>query len=272
MQKYSATPKELMASIWRNRGLIKISVKREIQARYRGSVFGILWSVFNPAFMLAIYTFVFSVVFKARWGGGSDSKTEFALLLFAGLITFNLFGECVARAPTLIMSNTNYVKKVIFPLEILPIVTIGSALFHALISIIVWLFTYLLFYGFPQATSIFLPLVFIPLILYTMGATWCLTSLGVYLRDMSQFVGMLLTMLMFLSPVFYAAASLPIEYRKYLMLNPLSPIIEQAREVLYWGRAPDIMSLAASFIGGAIVAYLGFVCFQKTRKGFADVL
>src|SRR5688572_14905082 len=142
MQHFSISPAEMVASFWRNRSLLRALIEREVIGRYRGSVMGILWSFFNPILMLAVYTFLFSVVFKARWNGGSDSKAEFSLVLFAGLIAFNLFAECINKSPTLIISRVNYVKKVIFPLEILPWVTLGSAVFHALISVIVWLIAY----------------------------------------------------------------------------------------------------------------------------------
>jgi lipopolysaccharide transport system permease protein len=128
MQDFSVAPTEIARSLWRNRSLVRSLVQREVVGRYRGSFLGILWSFFNPVFMLLVYTFVFSVVFKARWGTASDSKTEFALVLFAGLLVFNVFAECFNRAPTLILSNVNYVKKVVFPLEILPWVTLGSTL------------------------------------------------------------------------------------------------------------------------------------------------
>jgi len=246
--------------------------KREVVGRYRGSVMGLAWSFFNPVLMLAVYTFVFSVVFKARWGGGSDSKTEFALLLFAGLIVFNLFAECFNRAPSLILCNVNYVKKVVFPLEILPWVALGSALFHALISLGVWLIFYLIIFGLPHVTVLLLPMIILPLLLLIMGLTWGLASLGVYLRDVSQFVSIVTTMLMFLSPIFYPASALPEKYRHLLLLNPLSFPIEQVREVLFWGKVPDMTILIVYLLGGAFVAWLGFFWFQKTRKGFADVL
>ena len=157
MRKFSATPVEMVTSLWRNRQLINASAKREVLGRYRGSALGLLWSFFNPLFMLSVYTFVFSEVFKSRWSGGSDSKTEFALVLFAGLIMFNLFAECINRAPGLILSNVNYVKKVVFPLEILPWVALLSAMFHGLISLGVWLLAYLVFFGLPHATVLYLP-------------------------------------------------------------------------------------------------------------------
>jgi len=179
MQNFSLSPQEMGRSLWRNRELISSLTQREVIGRYRGSTLGILWSFFNPVLMLAVYTFVFSVVFKARWNAGSESRTEFALVLFAGLMVFNLFSECVTRAPSLILSNANYVKKVVFPLEILPWVSLGSALFHTLISLGVWLLFYAVFFGIPPVTAWLLPVVVIPLIAFTMGISWFLASLGV---------------------------------------------------------------------------------------------
>lgn len=272
MQKFSISPKEMIASPWRNRSLILALTKREVVGRYRGSFLGIFWSFFNPLFMLAVFTFVFSVVFKARWGGGSGSKTEFALVLFAGLIVFNLFAECINRAPGLILANVNYVKKVIFPLEILPWVALGSAMFHAIISLGVWLGAYVFFFGLPHVTALFLPLIFLPLALFIIGLSWILASLGVYLRDVSQFVGILTTVLMFLSPIFYPVTALPEAYRSFLLLNPLMPAIEQTRNVLFWGKFSDLGMLGGYFLVSSCIAWLGFAWFQKTRKGFADVL
>lgn len=262
----------MIASLWRNRSLIAALAKREVLGRYRGSFLGILWAFFNPVFMLTVYTFVFSVVFKARWAGGGDSKTEFALILFAGMIVFGLFSECVNRASGLILTNTNYVKKVVFPLEILPFVALGAALFHSLISVLVWFLFYLIYFGLPHPTALLLPLVLIPLTLFTLGFLWFLASLGVYLRDVGQIVGVITTALLFLSPVFYPVSALPEQYQVLLHLNPLTLVIEQTRQVLVWGNVIDLGTWATYFSGGAVVAWLGFVWFQKTRKGFADVL
>ncbi|WP_321952372.1 ABC transporter permease [Paraburkholderia bannensis] len=272
MQQFSIHPRELAASLWRNRTLIKVSVRREVLGRYRGSFLGIFWSFFNPLLMLAVYTVVFSGVFKARWNSASTSKTEFALVLFAGLMLFNLFSECVNRAPGLIMSNPNYVKKVVFPLEILPWVSMGGALFHGAISLLVWLIAYCILFGMPHATVLLLPLVVIPFLLLTMGLSWALASLGVYLRDVSQVIGIVTTVLMFLSPIFYPASSLPEAYRTLIYINPLTSAIESVRDVLYWGKLPDLTSLGIYLVIGALSAWLGFAWFQKTRKGFADVL
>ncbi len=272
MQNFSASPREMVASLWRHRDLILASVKREVLGRYRGSMLGLLWSFFNPLFMLVVYTFVFGEIFKARWNADSDSKTEFALVLFAGLIIFNLFAECVNRAPSLILSNVNYVKKVVFPLEILPFVTLLSGIYHALISLVVWLVAYAIFFGVPHITVIYLPLLIVPFALFIMGINWFLASLGVYLRDVSQFIGVITMSMMFLSPIFYPATALPEAYRHWLYLNPLTPAIEQIRDALFWGKVPDFELLGLYWLSTATISWLGFTWFQKTRKGFADVL
>lgn len=272
MRNFSSSPTEMVAVFWRNRDLIKASAKREILGRYRGSVMGILWSFFNPLLMLAVYTLVFSVVFQARWGTGGGSKTEFAVVLFAGLIVFNLFAECINRSPSLILSNVNYVKKVVFPLEILPAVTLLSAMFHALISLGVWFLAYGLFFGVPHASALLLPLIVLPFVMFIMGLSWGLASLGVYLRDVSQIIGVVTSVLMFMSPIFYPVSALPENYRHLLYLNPLTTVIEMTRDVLYWGKMPDFPLLGIYWLLTAFIAWLGFAWFQKTRKGFADVL
>ncbi|WP_286223997.1 ABC transporter permease [Polynucleobacter sp. HIN6] len=272
MQNFSCSPREMIASIWRNRSLVIALTKREVIGRYRGSMLGILWSFFNPVFMLVVYTFVFSVVFKARWSGGGDSKTEFALILFSGLIVFSLFAECINRAPSLILANVNYVKKVVFPLEILPLVALLASLFHFMVSLIVWLIFYLIFFGKPQHSIIFLPLVILPLIFLTVGLSWVLASLGVYLRDISQIVGVLTTALMFLSPIFYPISALPLEFQTSMHLNPLTLVIESTREVLVRGHIPSLKLWTIQLAVSIMLAWLGFAWFQRTRKGFADVL
>jgi len=248
-------------------------IKREVIGRYRGSALGLAWSFFNPILMLLVYTFFFAVIFKSRWGtGGSDSKTEFAVILFVGMIIHTFFSEVLNRAPRLILDNANYVKKVIFPIEILPAISIGVALFHASASFTVLLVAFFAFNGFIQWTFIFIPLIIFPLTIVSLGAAWFLASLGVYLRDVAQSIGLFTTVLMFLSPVFYPATSLPEAVRPWLMANPLTFIIEQARDVLIWGKLPNFQGLAIYLACSILIAWLGYIWFQKTRKGFADVL
>ncbi|MBB4167368.1 ABC transporter permease [Rhizobium sp. BK538] len=272
MQAFRATPIEMVASAWRNRGLISALTRREVIGRYRGSVLGILWSLFNPIFMLAVYTFVFGVVFKARWGDADETKAEFALVLFAGMIVFNFFAECALKAPALILGNVNYVKKVVFPLEILSWVNVGSALFHTLISICVWIAFYCIEIGLPHPTLLLFPFALLPLVFLAAGLGWLLSSLGVFLRDIGQIVGILTTVTMFLSPIFFPASALPEAYRPLLGINPLAPAIAQMRDVLYWGNLLYLPSYLVYLFFCIAFACLAFSWFQKTRKGFADVL
>jgi len=247
--------------------------EHEIVGRYQGSVIGLSWSFFSPVLMLVIYTFVFSVVFKSRWGiSGSDSKTEFATILFVGMIIFNLFAETINRSPVLILGNVNYVKKVVFPLEILPVINFGAALFHAVVSFGVLICALFLFNGYLHWTVVFLPIVLLPFCFLIMGLSWFLTSLGVYLRDVGQAIGICTTLIMFLSPVFYPISAVPEKLQKWILVNPLSFIIEQARNILVFGDMPNWSRLGIYYLVSAFIMYLGFVWFQKTRKGFADVL
>ncbi len=272
MREFSVHPREIVASFWRNRGLIFVSIKREVLGRYRGSILGIFWSFFNPILMLSVYTFVFSAIFKARWSPESESTLEFAIILFIGLMVFNLFSECLNRAPTLILNNANYVKKVVFPLEILPWISMGTALFHFCVSMSVWLVAYVFLFGVPHVTGLYLPLVLFPFILLIMGFSWFLASLGLFLRDTSQFIGIVIATMMFLSPIFFPTSAIPREYQVFLYLNPVTPVVEIARDVLYWGRAPNPVLLGTYMIIAIGVAWSGFSWFQKTRKGFSDVL
>jgi lipopolysaccharide transport system permease protein len=273
MQRFSISPREMIASLWRNRGLVLALIKREVVGRYRGSVMGIAWSFFNPLLMLVIYTVVFSVVFKARWGvGGEESKTGFAIILFVGLIVHGLFAECVNRAPGLILSNVNYVKKVIFPLEILPWVAFGSTLFHTTISLVVLLLAQLILSQQMPWTALLFPFILLPLVFATMGCTWFLAALGVYVRDIGQITGMFTTVLLFVSAVFYPISALPRQYQFWLQLNPLAFIIEAGRKSLIFGQLPDIGRWGIMLAAGILIAWAGFAWFQKTRRGFADVL
>ncbi len=257
---------------WANRQLILTLTRREIAARYQGSLLGWFWSAFNPVFMLMVYTFVFSVVFKARWAGGSDSKIEFALLLFIGLLVFSLFADSINRAPGLVLSNANYVKKVVFPLEVLPWVVVLNGLFHAGVSFVIWLLAYTAFIGSPHPTVVLAPVVLLPMVLFTLGLCWALASLGVYLRDLAQLMPILTTMLMFLSPLFYPLDAVPKDFRVLFVLNPLATTMEQMRDVTFMGTGIAWRPYAALLAGSTAVAWAGFWWFQKTRRGFADVL
>ncbi|MBK1641621.1 sugar ABC transporter permease [Chromatium okenii] len=265
---------DFLSPAWRRRVLLRDLIRRDIANRYRGSVFGVLWSLLTPLLMLAIYTFVFSVVFQARWNNDptENSNVYFATNLFAGMIVHGLLAECLQRAPLLILQNVNYVKRVIFPLELLCWVSLGSALFHALISFIVLLGFSLFTNGSIPLTTPLVLVIWLPLLLLALGVSWLLASLGVFLRDIAQVMGSVTTILMFLSPVFYPATALPETFRTLLYLNPLTFFIEQTRNVLIIGSAPDWPHWLFALLLSTLVAMLGFAWFQKSRRGFADVL
>ncbi len=272
MQDHPISPAALVRSLWRNRNLITQMTRREVIGRYNGSILGVAWSFLHPLLMLTVYTFVFGVVFKARWGGAEESKLIFALVLFTGMIVHSLFAECVIQAPSLILNNPNYVKKVVFPLEILPFVALLTALFHTAVSAVV-LVTAMFLSGHPLHWTIALsPLVVAPLALVTLGAAWLLASLGVYIRDVSQTMGIITTVMMFLSPMFYPVSALPETFQPLIMANPLTLIMEQLRAVLVWGQLPNWRALISYVALAALFAWASFAWFQKTRKGFADVL
>ncbi len=268
----SASPREMFASAWRNKALIALLARREVLARYHGSSLGVMWSLVLPMVMLGVYTFVFSVVFKARWSEASTSKTEFALTLFAGLMVFNLFAECVNKAPNLILHNQNYVKKVLFPLEILPWISLCAAFFHMAISYLVWQALYIVLFGLPPATVLLFPVVLAPFVLFIMGVSWLLAALSVYLRDLVQLVGVMVTVLMFMSPIFYPLSALPAKYQSIAGLNPMAFPIEFSRDVLLWGKLPGPLAFTLYTVFSVFIAWAGFALFQKLRSGFADVV
>lgn len=264
---------ELFASLRRNRQLIAKLTRRDVISRYRGSLIGLAWSFFNPLLMLAIYTFVFSTVFKARWGtGGEESRADFAAILFVGVIIHGLLAECINKAPGLILGNVSYVKRVVFPLEVLPWVAMGSSLFHALVSFLVLLLAQLVLGHAIPWTAILFPVVVLPLVLVAMGFGWLLSATSVYVRDVGMVTGLFSTVLMFMAPVFYPLSALPPALRPWLQLNPLTFIIEQGRAVLIAGALPDWPGLLAYSALALGFAWLGFFWFQKTRVGFADVV
>lgn len=270
---HSSSPITLVISIWRHRSLIWQMTWREVNGRYKGSMLGLGWAFINPLMMLAVYTFVFSFIFKARWGiSTAESKTDFALILFVGLIIHALFAEVLIRAPGQIVGNANYVKKVVFPLEILTIVNLGAALFHAIVSVAILLLALALSNGVVYWTAIYAPITLMPLLPLTLGVGWFLASLGVYLRDIGQIVGIITTMLLFLAPIFYPITALPENYQHIFLLNPLTLPIEQTRTAVVFGNVPNWTDLGIYAAISITICWLGFWWFQKTRKGFADVI
>jgi len=235
---------------------------------------GLLWSLLIPFFMLGIYTFVFGYIFTSKWSGASQTGSigDYAIILFSGLITFQLFGDVVSRSPALVLSSANYVKKIVFPIQILPLVAIGSALFNLVVSLIVLVgFMLVLRHGIPL-TILWLPLILVPYCLMVAGISWFLASLGVYVRDVGQILGTIVTAMMFLSPIFYPVSALPQRVQTLVLINPVATPVELARNAIVFGERPHFTILAIYCLASIVVCWLGFVWFQKTKKGFADVM
>lgn len=257
---------------WKNKNLIKQLVIRDVLSRYKGSYLGVLWSFVIPILMLIVYTFVFSVVFKAKWNAESQDKLQFALIIFTGMTVFNLFSEVVNRAPGLILNNTNYVKKVVFPLEILNVVTVISSCVQTLISLLILVIGLFVFDGGIHWTIISLPIVMLPIIFLSLGLSWFLSSLGVYFRDVNHIVGVAVGAAMFLTPIFYSVTSVPNNLIFIYNLNPLSYVVEDMRKIMIWGQWPSWNLLLIGTLISIVICFLGYIWFVKTRKGFADVI
>ena len=265
-----------MKSTLKNVMLLKSLVAREVSSRYRGSTLGIVWAVATPLFMLTIYTFVFGTVFRAKiWPSetGASNTSSFALTLFTGLIIFTILAETLSRAPSIIRSHANFVKKVVFPIYILPLVPLGSAVTQALISILVLFTVMLLTSKIPPPTALLLFIPLVPFLILTAGLSWIVACLGTYVRDLEQVMPSLLSGLMFLSAIFYPLSALPEWARVTLLwLNPAVLPIEETRKILLFGLMPDWIALGIYFMISVVVAIIGYATFRKLSKGFADVI
>jgi lipopolysaccharide transport system permease protein len=263
---------EPFSAFGRHWSLTRELTKRDVLGRYRGASFGLLWSVLSPFLMLLVYTVAFGSIFKSRWPQQVDGGPDFTLILFVGLIVHGFFTECLTRAPQLIVGNPSYVKRVVFPLEILPWPMLLSAFFHALMNVLVLIGLFALRFGVPPWTVVLFPLVLLPLALVGAGIGWLFASLGVYLRDISQITGVMSAALLFLSSAMVPVDTLSPRYQVIFRLNPLTFIIDEGRKVALWGQLPDWTGLGLYFLGALAFCYLSYAWFRATRSGFADVL
>ncbi len=262
---------EPFTGVWRHRVLVKQFTIRDVNLRYKGSFLGIVWSFITPILMLIVYTFVFSEIFEAKWDVGSDNKIEFALIVFCGLAVYNLFAETMTRSPGLILSNVNYVKKVVFPLEILPLSVMLSAFINLLISFIVLFAGILVFHEFHYTSLLFI-VVLLPYILFVAGLSWIFSALGVYLRDVGQVIVVVVQALMLLSPIFYPVTAFPEDLQLLYHLNPIGIVIEEMRRVVIFGQLPNWNFVLGELVFSLLVYMIGYKCFKKAKKGFADVV
>ena len=264
-------PAEMFLVLWRHYDLILQLVKRDILMKYRGSYGGVFWVLLSPILMLGIYTVVFGVFMQVRWPGVDDTLI-YSIIIYTGLIVLNFFSECINRSSSIIVGNPNFVKKIIFPLEIYPWVIVGTALFQALINMGILALFSLMLLGKIHFTIFLVPLIFIPLILVTLGMSWLLCSLGVFIRDITHAMVFIMQIVMYLSPIFYSITTVPHNFQFVLFANPLTYIIEQTRRIAIFGQSPQWLGLGFYFSISIFVAWFGFVWFQKTKDGFADVL
>jgi lipopolysaccharide transport system permease protein len=266
------SPFDVFLPLKAHHSLLWEMTKRDIATKYRGSYLGILWSVLMPLAMLCIYSYVFGWVFKSRWGNAHTNVLEFPIVLFAGLIVFNLLAECINRAPSLVTSSPNLVKKVVFPLIILPWMALLTASINALISMTLLLIGEWLVMGNVPLTALLFPVALIPVGLVALGLSWILASIGVFVRDLAQIVTLLTTALLFLTPIFYPPHSTPSALSGFMAWNPLSSQVQAMREITLWGTLPDPLSFVIATLVGWCIAWLGLIWFSKTYEGFADVL
>lgn len=256
-----------------HKGLLFALVKRDITARYRGSWLGLFWSILNPILLLVVYYFVFTHVFKARLPQLYDGRDiGFSGFIFSGLIVYFLFSEVVTRAPSVIQENANYVKKVVFPIEVLPVVAVLSAAFNFLVAFVV-LQGFLLLSGEGiQLTSLLMPFILLPFLLFLLGVAWLISALAVYLRDVTYVVGFLATAMMFLSPVFYPPEVVPASFKVVMFYNPLTYFIESFRMTTVAGVVPPPGFMLISAVIGMATSVIGYGFFQRVRSGFADII
>ncbi|MBX3414314.1 MAG: ABC transporter permease [Pirellulales bacterium] len=253
--------------------LVRQMLRREILGRYEGSFLGLFWCVLNPLLMLAVYTFIFSVVFQRTWGvDPNETVGSYAVVLYAGLVVFYIFAEVATPAPSIVTSNPNLVTKVVFPLEILPLVRTLAALVRALPSVVILFFSVWIVQGYVPWTFVLFPLVVVPMALLTLGVAYFLAFLGVFVRDVAHSMGMIIRIVFYLSPVFYPISIVPERLRSWLWLHPIARIVEDSRSVTVFGQLPDWGGLAVATLLSALIAWLGYVVFMSFKHAFADVI
>ena len=266
-------PLTMVRGLWGHRELIGQFTKRQIQERYRGSYLGLLWSVITPLAMLAVYTLVFSVIFQARWAEiDLGSRFDYALFLFAGLIPFNIVSETSLDASRLILARPNLVKRVIFPLEILPVSLLLSVFVQSLLNLSILLIAMLVLLKSIPLSLLYLPLVYLPLLFLCQGLAWFLASLGVFLRDLDPFLRIFLQILFFLTPIIYPFSAVPVSLQRLLWINPLTYFVAQFRDLLLQGRAPAWGPYGVLAIISIGVFWAGYLWFVRSKKAFGDVV
>lgn len=266
-------PLAFAASIWQHRNLLKQFTLRNVEMRHKGSRLGLIWSFLNPLLMLGLYVFVFGYIQRGQFGVlPNETPLDFALGIFVGLTVFHLFSEVLGTAPTVIMSNPNFVKKVVFPLEVLPAASVGASLIHMLGSLTLALIGIAIVGPGLTANIFWVPVILFPLVLLLLGVAWFFAAVGVFFRDIGQIVTLLTIGLMFASAVFYSASTLPAPAWAILRFNPMLLAIELMRDATMWNQPIRLLHLAYLMGVGFVAAIGGYWCFRKMSPAFADVL
>ena len=274
-------PTGLLGTLQRHRFLVAQLTRREVVGRYRGSHLGIFWSFINPVLLLCIYTFVFKYIFNARMipGHREEGWADFALCLFCALTIFNVFAECLGRAPNLILLNANYVTKVVFPLELLPLTVVLGSLVHLLISFLpLCLAAFITRNGHLHAAVVFWPLLLVPITFWALAITWVVSALGAFLRDLNEIMLALTQIIMYASAVFYSLAGLdqnknvPEILSKAIRFNPLVFFSEQSRNLVAWGMPMDWRVYGLVTGTGLVAMFIGYKLFMNVKQAFADVI
>jgi homopolymeric O-antigen transport system permease protein len=251
--------------------LIISLARRELVARYKGSVLGILWALLTPVVMITIFTFIFAEIFGARFGV-SSSPWDYALYLFCGLLPWTMFQETVQQSATVIVSHANLVKRVVFPLETLPLALTLTSLINQLFGTLALLIAIVVIRHELHASLLWLPVLLIPQLILTMGAAWLTASLGVFLRDTAQGIALLMMAWMFLTPIIYPESAVPERYRPFINANPFTSLVRSYRRILLEGTAPDWPSLAYFSAWSLVLFCFGYWWFARSRRNFADVI
>ncbi|HUC93638.1 MAG TPA: ABC transporter permease, partial [Paenibacillus sp.] len=268
---YFFNPIYFFKHFWQHQNLIRQFTIREIQLKYRGSFLGIIWSFLNPILMLAVYSFVFSVIFEGKWRLSSNNQFEFSIILFSGLILFGIFTECLNKSPSVVSANVNYVKKVVFPLEILPLVNLITSLAHAMISMVILLIAINLFLDFSSWQVVLSVFSLIPMLMLTLGFSFLISALGVYIKDIAYTVVVFTNILVYLTPVFYPISAVPQFMRDIMYFNPLTMIVENFRNVIIWSNQPSWSGIIIVMIISYTIMVLGLIIFKKLESGFSDI-
>ena len=255
----------------KNFELILELTKKEFYERYKGTFGGIIWSFIQPLFLLTIYTIAFGIILKAKWSFATNTS-DYALMIFAGLLIFNGFAEVMNKSAIIIKANPNFVKKILFPIEILSIVIVLCAFINIFISIIIWIFVFYFFYGYIHITVLYIPFIMIIFVPLLIGLSWIISSVGLIIKDMPHIIGILNHSLLFLTPIFYSLDVAPSIIHNVLIFNPLTFIIETLRSVLYYGILPQHKSLLIYFFISIVFSTFSFYIFKKIRPRFSDLL